>query len=123
MANKTFALFLLLSALGMGACAGRNKPVVGLDVDLYLHPEAAQGDDLILQTAIQKELATNPATLEGVLHVRVVDGIIFLSGTVKDKEMKSAVEDLVVKTEVTVNGRPIKTTGPVKSRIEVGPSI
>lgn len=105
----------------LAGCAGRNKPVVGLDVDLYLHPEATQGDDLILQSAIQKELSANPATRDGIIHVRVIEGIIFLSGTVKNQNAKLLAEDLAAKIEVAVNGRSIKTSGPLKSRLEVNP--
>jgi len=102
-------------------CAERNKPVVGLDVDLYLHPESTQGDDLILQSAIQKELSADPATRNDIIHVRVIDGIIFLSGTVRNQSDKLMAEDLAAKIEVTVNGRSVRASGPVKSRLVVNP--
>ena len=114
-----FVCVILITTLA--GCAGRNKPVVGLDVDLYLHPEATQGDDLILQSALQKELSANPATREDIIHVRVIDGIVFLIGTVKSQNAKIAAEDLAAKIEVTVNGRSIKASGPLKSRLEVNP--
>lgn len=119
--RRTTLLLCLIFMMAFAACAGRNKPVVGLDVDLYLHPEAAQGDDLILQSAIEKELSANPATRDGIIHVRVVEGVVFLSGTAQSQNVKLTAEELAAKTEVIVNGRSIKATEPVKSRIEVGP--
>jgi BON domain-containing protein len=102
------------------ASAGcHRKNAVGIDVDVYLHPEAADSEDLLLQTAIQKQFDENPAIRDKLIHVRVVDRIVFLSGTVESQKEKEAAEGIARNTSVAVNGVTIKASESVRSSITV----
>lgn len=102
-------------------CSGRNSPVASLDIDLYLHPEAARGDDLLLQSAIETELRADNLTRTGIIHTRVIHGIVFLSGSAPTEDVSRKAEEIAGRTEVAVNGRAIKTQEKVRNRIEVAP--
>jgi BON domain len=98
-------------------CGKKNR--IGLDVDLYLYPEAASGDDLLLQTAVRKQLSENSATQKSLIHARVVDKIVFLTGTVATQEEKDAADRLAHQTIVTLNGVSLRVSD-VKDNINVG---
>ena len=76
--NRRFAVLFL--ALLTAGC--QKKPTVNLGVDLYVHPEASTPDDILLQTAIQKKIAKELAPNGGLVHVQVVERVVFLSGSV-----------------------------------------
>ena len=107
-------LCLLTASVGC-----HRKNAVAIDVDVYLHPEAADSEDLLLQTAIQKQFDENPATRDRLIHVRVVDKIVFLSGTVESQKEKAAAEAIARNTSVAVNGVTIKSQEPVRNSIKV----
>jgi osmotically-inducible protein OsmY len=112
---------LLLSCFLLTGCSGKNKPIASLDIDLYLHPEAARGDDLLLQSAIEAELRADNLTRGGIIHTRVIQGIVFLSGTAQTVEVSRKAEEIAGRTEVAVNGRAIKTQEKVRNQLEVAP--
>jgi osmotically-inducible protein OsmY len=108
-------LFVMLVSL---SCGGRNN-AVQLNVDLFLHPEGARGDDLILQSAIQGRILNDPQLANYPIHVRVAQGIVFLSGSTPREDLKGAAARLAEGTEVTVNGRQIRPAEGVRNAIEV----
>jgi hypothetical protein len=109
------ALIFLLVVVSAG-CGKKNT--VGIDVDLYLHAEATSPEDLLLQTAIQDQIDKNPVTHDSLIHVRVVDKLVFLDGTVQSEKEKGEAENIARSTAVAVNGAAIKATD-VRSHITV----
>lgn len=107
-----------LTVLSIG-CSRRQRPLAALDVNLYLHPEAASADDLILQTAIQKRLAGNEATRSAAIHVRVIDRTVFLSGDVDSMKTKDEATKIAESTEISLNGESVKPSLPVRNSINV----
>ena len=118
-AVKFFSTLVVLIVLVVSEGCGR-KNVVAFDVDLYLHPEAANPQDLLLQTAIQDQLDRNDVTTNSLIHVRVIDKLVFLDGFVDTAKEKNEAEQLARDTTVSVNGAALKAT-EVRSRIEVQP--
>jgi hypothetical protein len=116
--SKYLLPFFLSALLFAASCGGRQNAVM-LDVDLYLHPESARGDDLVLQSAIQSRLLQDSELQDSLIHCRVIQGIVFLSGTVQKQNLREAAGRLAQDTEVTVNGRQIRATEPVRNGIEV----
>lgn len=110
------AVPLLLVFLTMPACR-KNPPRLGLDVDLYLHPESASLNDTILQAAIRKRLNENQATQAAAIQVQVIQRVVFLSGNVETQNVSDAAAQLAQSTEVIVNGESIKTVEPVHNRL------
>src|SRR5215471_20533317 len=83
-----FAIFPVLIALvgfALSACAKNNKTTVGLDVDLYLHPTSADPVDILLQTAITKRLSDSSVTRFSLIHVRVDDRAVILTGAATEQ--------------------------------------
>jgi hypothetical protein len=110
------ALVVLVLVVVTEGCARKN--VVAFDVDLYLHPEAGNSQDLLLQTAIQDQLDRSDVTRNSLIHVRVVDKLVLLDGFVESVKEKNEAEKLARDTTVSVNGAAIKVT-EVKSHVEV----
>ena len=82
-----FPLLLMLTG-----CA-KKLPEASLGVDVYLHPEAASVDDILLQAAIQKKIGDSLPGRTSLVHVRAVDKIVFLNGSVaSDDDRKKAIE-------------------------------
>lgn len=88
-------------------------------MDLYLYPEAASNDDLLLQTAIRKQLDENTVTQNALIHVRVVDKMVFLTGAVDTEHEKDEAERLARNTTIVVNGVYLKASD-VRDDVEVG---
>jgi hypothetical protein len=112
------ALLLAVLCLTAWGCGGRNNPI-SLDMDLYLHPEGARGNDLLLQTAIQKKLNDDRQLGKWPVHVRVVDGLVLLSGKVNSEELKSRAAEMATATVVRVDEQSIQPVGAVRNSIEV----
>jgi hypothetical protein len=87
-----------------------------LDVDLYLHPTSADPVDILLQTAITKRLNDSSATRFSLIHVRVDDRTVILTGTAAE-EVRSEAERIAQQTELTLNGESIRPKQPVSNRI------
>jgi hypothetical protein len=112
------AVLVLLLVATYPGCGRKNA--VGIDVDLYLHAEATSPEDLLLQTAIQDQIDKNATTHNSLIHVRVVDKIAFLDGSVETEKEKGEAENIARNTAVAVNGAAIKVTD-VRSHINVQP--
>lgn len=109
---------LILVFLALPACR-KNPPRLGLDVDLYLHPESASLNDTILEAAIRKRLHENQATRAAVIQVLVIQQVVFLRGDVETQQVSDAAGEIAHSTEAIVNGEPIKTLEPVHNRLTV----
>ncbi|MEE8586121.1 MAG: BON domain-containing protein [Acidobacteriota bacterium] len=107
--------WMLLLSLTLVACGGR-APTVGLKIDLYLHPDSADENDVLLQAAIRQRLAKDESTRKSLIHVRVFQKTVFLSGTVKSG-LKDRAGRIANETTVTVNGITIRGE-EVKNLIE-----
>lgn len=116
MKNSMLAGMILLSTMALAGCSESRKTTLGLDVDLYLHPTSADPVDVILQTAITKRLNENSVTKLSLLHVRVEDGAVILTGTAK-AEVREQAERIAEQTELTLNGESIRPRGPITNKI------
>ena len=104
-----FPLLLMLTG-----CA-KKLPEASLGVDVYLHPEAASVDDILLQAAIQKKIGDSLPGRAGLVHVRAVDRIVFLSGSVaSDDDRKKAIES-ARNIDLKVDGKAIQPSDDVHS--------
>jgi hypothetical protein len=101
---------------GLAGCARNTKTTVGLDVDLYLHPTSADPVDILLQTAITKRLSDSSATRFSLIHVRVDDRTVILTGTAEE-QVRSEAERIAQQTELTLNGEAIRPKQPISNRI------
>lgn len=118
MRRAAMLLAALLPLALLAACGGARNPI-SLDMDVYLHPEGARGDDLLLQTAIGQKMAADPGVGKSSVHVRVVDGLVMLSGKVPSEEVKKRAGELASATVVRVDERAIQTSQPVRNALEV----
>jgi osmotically-inducible protein OsmY len=104
-----FPLLLMLTG-----CA-KKLPRADLGVDVYLHPEAASVDDILLQAAIQKKIGDSLPGRAGLIHVRALDRMIFLSGSVaSDDDLKKAIE-AARNIDLKVDGKAIQPSGEIHS--------
>lgn len=116
--KQRFAVPLILVFLLLPACR-KNPPRLGLDVDLYLHPESASLNDTILEAAIRKRLHENQATRAAAIQVQVIQQVVFLRGNVEAQQVSDAAAEIANSTEAIVNGEPIKTREPAHNQIKV----
>jgi BON domain-containing protein len=116
MTYKLAICAILLTMTTLGGCANRNKTTVGLDVDLYVHPTSADPMDIILQTAISKRLSDSRVGKVSLVHVRVEDKVVILTGTATAEARKEA-ERIAEQTELTLNGEMIRPKMPITNRI------
>jgi hypothetical protein len=117
MIRKT-AWAIVVAALFISGC-GAERRTVGLDVDVFLHPGSTDANDVLLQTGITKRLADDAETQRGIIHVRVVEGVVVLSGAVRSSEMRERAELIARETVVKLNEAPIRAVGAVTNRIEI----
>ena len=94
------------------ACVGCQKnPKLGtLSIDLYLHPEAGTPEDLLLESAIRKNLNDNDVTKSGI-YARVLDQHVVLTGTVSSAGASQQAEKLATDTKVAVNDKVLAPKG------------
>ena len=109
---------LIFVFLTLPACR-KNPPRLGLDVDLYLHPESASLSDTILEAAIRKRLHENQATRAAAIQVQVIQQVVFLRGNVETQQVSDVAAELAHSTEVILNGEPIKTLEPAHNQLKV----
>jgi hypothetical protein len=112
------AVPLILVFLTLPACR-KNPPRLGLDVDLYLHPESASLNDTILEAAIRKRLHENQTTRAAAIQVQVIQQVVFLRGNVETQQVSDAAAEIANSTEAVVNGETIKTREPAHSQIKI----
>jgi len=110
---------LILAALLCG-CA-KNPKLGTVAVDLYIHPESASSEDVMLQMAIRQKLEAEAMTA-GHVQVRVVAMQAVLTGNVAKQEAKDRAQQIALSTSVRIdNDKPI-TADPanVRNLIKVG---
>jgi osmotically-inducible protein OsmY len=117
--RRAAMLWAAVAVLAFTASCGSQRNPIALDMDLYLHPEGARGDDLLLQTAIQQKMVQDREVGKSLVHVRVVDGLVMLSGKVISEELKKRAGALASETVVRVDDRRIEPALPVRNAIEV----
>ena len=103
-------------------CGCQRNPKLGrVDVDLYIHPESASSDDILLQTAIRRGLEADEQTRQRV-HVRVVATLVVLTGNVAKEPAKKRAAEIALTTQVQINqGEILKAdSGHLKNLITVG---
>jgi hypothetical protein len=116
MQRLAFVLALLVVIL-MGC---RKDPKLGtVAVDLYIHPESASSNDLMLQTAIRGKLEAD-AAIAGHVQVRVVDLQAVLTGNVAKKDIADRAERIARATRVTVDEDKPIAAGKVTNLVKVG---
>jgi hypothetical protein len=111
----------ILSLTLIAGCGGAEKKTVGLDVDLYLHPTSSDSADVLLQAGIDRRLAEAEAIKGSIIHVRVTDGVITLTGAVKSKTTKEKAEEIAMSTDVKLNGVSIWPNKKMNNQIDVQP--
>ena len=109
---RRVAIPLLL--LTLVSCSQR-PPRVDLAVDLYLHPEAAGSDDAILQAAIRKRIVEELKPNGGLVHVRVIDKTVFLSGSVRTEADRQKAKSIAEDIKILIDDTQLK---PGKVEIE-----
>lgn len=114
---KRFAAAVLACLLA--GCSQRATRV-DLGVDVYLQPQSGAAEDLILQAAIRKKVQEALPKNSGAVYVRVVEGIVFLTGTVKTEEAKARAREAAEKIDVRVDGAPLKPRAVQAEGIAVG---
>jgi hypothetical protein len=113
---RAAAVFLL--AILLSSCQ-RNQNLGTVGVDLYIHPESAVPEDVLLQTAIRTRLEKEQSTA-GLVHVRVARLEVVLTGNVAKKEISAKAEEIARGTKVAVNNDPVIVPGTVTNMIKVG---
>jgi hypothetical protein len=105
-------------AFGSSAC-GERPARIELGVDVYLHPDSASPDDVLLQTAIARRISEETRLAEEAIHVRSFETIVFLSGSVRDACASGAAGALAQATTVSVDGGPPLRASRVENAISV----
>lgn len=117
--TRTVRCLPVVALLGVAACGG-NPARVELDVDLYLHPDSASPNDVLLQTAILKRIRENIALQSEAIHVRSFEDVVFLSGSVRDPCSSNTAGEIARTTSVAVEGSPDPIrAGRVENNIEI----
>jgi hypothetical protein len=104
--------------LTLVSCSQR-PPRVDLGVDLYLHPEAAGSDDAILQAAIRKRIVEELEPNGGLLHVRVIDKVVFLSGSVKTDQDRDKAKAIAENIKIMIDDKQLKPGKVENERLTV----
>jgi hypothetical protein len=115
MRSRCAWLLLLLTLVG----CRKNPPRVDLGVDLYLHPESAGVDDVILQAAIRRSILEGLAPKAGLVHVRVVEGVVFLTGSVFSEQERSRAAEIARTIDIRIDGKQLKPAEVRLDRLEV----
>jgi osmotically-inducible protein OsmY len=106
----------LVIAMALAGCNESRKTTLGLDVNLYVHPTSADPMDVLLQTAITKRLNESTVTRLSLIHVRVEERNVTLTGTAKD-QVRDEAERIARQTELTLNGESIRPREPINNKI------
>ena len=118
MRNWNLYRSIIALAIALGACGSRPANL-NLGVDLYLHPDSAAPADVMLQAAIQELINQHESLRREVVHVRVYQLNVFLSGTVKDPCAAGKIaEQIADSTTVQVNTGSGGASPIARKRIE-----
>src|SRR5262245_16337993 len=108
MFKPAFPIAVTLAASAISGCGKKPvpptpppAPVATLGIDLYLHPESASADDLLLQTAIRGRIEADALT-RGRVQVRVAGLKVVFSGSVSAQATKDATSRLAQEITVTI---------------------
>jgi hypothetical protein len=119
--SKSFFLMTLFFTALIAGCGGAEKKTVGLDVDVYLHPSSSDSADLLLQAGIDRRLAEAETMKGAIIHVRVTNGLITLTGAVKTATAKRTAEEIAMTTDVKLNGASIWPEKKMNNQIDIQP--
>ena len=114
--KKTGLVLLLVAVLSQTSCS-KNKATVGLDVNVYVHPSSADLADILLQTAIERRLNEDSKTRQSLIHVRVEERTVVLTGAAKP-EVSAEAYRLALETKLTVNDKETIVPKTVTNRID-----
>jgi osmotically-inducible protein OsmY len=116
-------VILFLSIVLISGCGADKKTTLGLDVDVYLHPSSSDPADILLQAGIDKRLGEDETTKNGIIHVRVVGGVVTLSGTAKSNAVKDKAQQIARETDVKLDGSSIwpAAARKINNQIEIQP--
>jgi len=114
--KKAGTVLLIAVGILLTACS-HKKTTVGLDVNVYLHPSSSEPSDVLLQTAIAGRLSEDPVTAKSLIHVRVEDGMVVLTGAAKPDVSKKA-EAVARDTKLKVNENDTIVPKNVVNRID-----
>jgi hypothetical protein len=117
MIKPAFSVSLIVITMCLTGCAGKQPPVVGLDVNVYLHPSSSDPMDALLQMGIAARLSDSKLIGPSVIHVQVADRVVTLTGTAKTQDAKDEAERIARGTELTLNGTAIRPKDPITNRI------
>ena len=111
----------LLAGFALLCGCQKNQKLGRVDVDLYIHPESASSDDILLQTAIRRGLDADEQTRQRV-HVRVVAMQIVLTGNVAKEPASRRASEIALETQVQINKGPVlqADSAHLKNLITVG---
>jgi osmotically-inducible protein OsmY len=113
-------LIIALTAAVLALTGCQKNPKLGtVAVDLYIHPESASSQDLMLQTAIRRKLEAD-ATLASQVQVRVVELQAVLTGNVAKKDASDKAEQIARATKVTVDSDAPIVAKRVTNLVKVG---
>jgi len=110
-------VLVILHAAAFAGCNSSRKTTLGLDVNVYLHPSSSDPADVLLQTAITKRLNESNITRLSLIHVRVEERTVILTGSAK-ADVKREAEKLARGTTLTLNGETIQPRDQIDNRIE-----
>jgi osmotically-inducible protein OsmY len=96
-----------LAAVFFAGCSERSNRL-DLGVDLYLQPQSGTAEDLILQAAIRKKMLDAVPRNDGIVYVRVVEKVVYLSGSVKTEQLKTRAFEAASKIDIQLDGQPLK---------------
>lgn len=113
-----YAIILGLALVALTSCQ-KNPKLGTVAVDLYIHPESASSDDLMLQTAIRGKLEAD-AAIAGHVQVRVVQLQAVLTGNVAKKDVSDKAEQIAHSTRVTVDTDKPIIASKVTNLVKVG---
>ena len=114
--NIKFFLLVLLLLILLGACVGSSTSgVFGTGVSIALDPRTlgTQIDDSIMQKNLQARLVLTEKKYFIKLSVKVLDGRIFLGGTVDEPEEKLIITKMAWETK---GARSVKNNIKIKQK-------
>ena len=111
-------MLVILSAVLLPGCAKRQN-LGTVAVDLYLHPESAKPEDVLLATAIRARLEKDPLTM-GRVYARVTDGEAVLTGNVASDAALKHASQIAGETTVEVTGLQQLRAAKVTLHVTVG---
>lgn len=98
-------MMLIIALTPLAACR-KNQKLGTLSLDVYLHPEAGSSDDILLETAIRKNLSENKLTAQG-MYVRVLNREVVLTGQASNAQAQQKAGEIAAAARVTINDQTL----------------